>query len=43
MKTDICRNERHIVFPKMLSQNCLDYSSENTMYNKDSDKGGTAR
>ena len=31
------------MFPKMLAQNCLDYSSENTMYNKDSDKAGTAR
>ena len=37
------RNERHIVFPKMLSQNCKDYSQENTMYNKDPDKAGTAR
>jgi hypothetical protein len=37
------RNERHIVFPKMLAQNCMDYSSENTMYNKDTDKAGTAR
>ena len=37
------RNERHIVSPKMLAQNCMDYSSENTMYNKDTDKAGTAR
>ena len=37
------RNERHIVFPKMLAQNCMDYSSENTMYNKDTEKAGTAR
>jgi hypothetical protein len=37
------RNECHIVFPKMLAQNCLDYSAENTMYNKDTDKAGTAR
>ena len=37
------RNERHIVFPKILAQNCMDYSSENTMYNKDIDKAGTAR
>ena len=28
------RNERHIVFPKMLAQNCRDFSSQNTMYNK---------
>ena len=27
----------------MLSQNCKDYSQENTMYNKDADKAGTAR
>ena len=39
----LLRNERHIVFPKMLSQNCKDYSQENTMYNKDPDKAGTAR
>ena len=31
------------MFPKMLSQNCKDYSQENTMYNKDPDKAGTAR
>ena len=29
-----CRNERHIVFPKMLAQNCKDFSTQNTMYNK---------
>ena len=28
------RNERHIVFPKMLAQNCRDFSNTNTMYNK---------
>ena len=28
------RNERHIVFPKMLAQNCRDFSNINTMYNK---------
>ena len=31
---DNCRNERHIVFPKMLAQNCKDFSTQNTMYNK---------
>ena len=31
------------MFPKMLAQNCKDYSQENTMYNKDPDKEGTAR
>ena len=39
----VFRNERHIVFPKMLAQNCRDFSSQNTMYNKDPDKVGTAR
>ena len=39
----VFRNERHIVFPKMLAQNCKDFSQENTMYNKDADKAGTAR
>jgi hypothetical protein len=37
------RTERHIVFPKLLAQNTHDYSTENTMYNKDADKAGTAR
>ena len=37
------RNERHIVFPKMLFQNCRDFCATNTMYNKDPDKAGTAR
>ena len=27
----------------MLAQNCKDFSSQNTMYNKDPDKAGTAR
>ena len=31
------------MFPKMLAQNCMDFSTENTMYNKDADKEGTAR
>ena len=39
----VFRNERHIVFPKMLAQNTKDFSQENTMYNKDGDKAGTAR
>ncbi|XP_023345018.1 cytosolic carboxypeptidase 6 [Eurytemora carolleeae] len=39
----VFRNERHIVFPKMMAQNCKDFSHENTMYNKDPDKQGTAR
>ena len=37
------RNERHIVFPKLLAQNTHDYSTENKMQNKDGDKAGTAR
>ena len=40
---DVYRYERHIVFPKMLAQNCRDFSGQNTMYNKDPDKVGTAR
>ena len=32
--TENSRNERHIVFPKMLAQNCKDFSTQNTMYNK---------
>ena len=39
----VTRNERHIVFPKMLLQNCRDFCPTNTMYNKDPDKAGTAR
>jgi hypothetical protein len=31
------------VFPKLLAQNCQDFSTENTMYNKDIEKAGTAR
>ena len=27
----------------MLAQNCRDFSTQNTMYNKDGDKAGTAR
>ena len=34
LTTENCRNERHIVFPKMLAQNCKDFSTQNTMYNK---------
>ena len=34
---------RSLTDSKMLSQNCKDYSQENTMYNKDPDKAGTAR
>ena len=41
--TSIDRSEKHIVFPKLLAQNCHDYSAENTMYNRDREKHGTAR
>ena len=34
IKFPFFRNERHIVFPKMLAQNCRDFSNTNTMYNK---------
>ena len=34
LTTENSRNERHIVFPKMLAQNCKDFSTQNTMYNK---------
>ena len=39
----VYRNERHSVFPKMLAQNCPDFILNNTMYNADPDKEGTAR
>lgn len=37
------RYERHIVLPKLLAQHVEDYEIENTMYNQDPHKGGTAR
>ncbi|KAL7286509.1 hypothetical protein TKK_0019245 [Trichogramma kaykai] len=40
---DVYRYERHIVLPKLLSQMAEDYDSDNTMYNADSNKEGTAR
>ena len=39
----VFRNERHIVLPKMLAQNCPDFHSTNTVYNADLEKEGTAR
>ena len=39
----VYRYERHVVFPKMLAQNCKDFSKENTIYNADEEKEGTAR
>ena len=40
---DVYRFERHTVFPKILSQICPDFSTENTVYNNDVSKEGTAR
>ncbi len=40
---DVYRFERHTVFPKILSQICQDFSTENTIYNNDATKEGTAR
>ena len=37
---DVYRFERHIVFPKILSQNCEDFSHENTIYNQNPLKEG---
>ena len=39
----VYRYERHIVFPKMLAQNCPDFHPGNTVYNSDLEKDGTAR
>jgi hypothetical protein len=40
---DVYRFERHIVFPKILSQNCFDFNQENTIYNRSTEKEGTSR
>lgn len=37
------RFERHVVFPKILSQICPDFSLDNTIYNDDEAKAGSAR
>jgi len=39
----VYRYERHIVFPKMLIQNCPDFAKNQTFYNADLEKEGTAR
>ena len=39
----VYRYERHIVFPKMLAQNCPDFSQAQTYYNADIEKEGTCR
>ncbi|KAG5893192.1 hypothetical protein JTB14_016468 [Gonioctena quinquepunctata] len=40
---DVYRYERHILFPKLLASTSDDYISENTMFNSDVNKIGTAR
>ncbi|CAD6204805.1 GSCOCG00002990001-RA-CDS [Cotesia congregata] len=40
---DVYRYERHIVLPKLLAQHTEDYNPDNTMYNQDPHKAGTAR
>ena len=39
----IYRFERHMVLPKILAQNCPDYSLDNTFYDCDEAKEGTSR
>jgi hypothetical protein len=39
----VYRFERHIVFPKLLANNCPDFEQSNAMYNADGDKDGTLR
>lgn len=43
MYDDVYRMERHALFPKILAQNAEDFSTENTVYNRDPLKAGTAR
>ena len=40
---DVYRYERHIVFPKILAQNCEDFNTTNTIYNADGKKSGSVR
>ena len=40
---DVYRYERHIVFPKILAQNCDDFNCTNTIYNADQKKSGSVR
>lgn len=40
---DVYRFERHVVFPKIMAAICPDFSMENTIYNDDEAKAGTAR
>ena len=39
----VYRFERHIVLPKIIAQNCPDFSHENTIYNCDQVKEGSSR
>lgn len=40
---DVYRYERHLVFPKLFSTKCEDFSLDNMMFNADDKKSGTAR
>ncbi|XP_066152852.1 cytosolic carboxypeptidase 6-like isoform X1 [Euwallacea fornicatus] len=40
---DVYRYERHILFPKLLATTADDYAPNNTMFNSDNSKIGTAR
>ncbi|XP_073993899.1 cytosolic carboxypeptidase 6-like isoform X2 [Rhodnius prolixus] len=40
---DVYRYERHIVFPKLLSQTVLGYEATHSVFNRDVNKSGTAR
>ena len=39
----VYRYERHIVFPKMMNNNCPDFSVDQSYYNADLEKEGTCR
>ncbi|GAB6022195.1 Cytosolic carboxypeptidase 6 [Chamberlinius hualienensis] len=43
MYDDVYRLERHLLFPKLLSQVADDFSLDNTIYNRDPLKAGTGR
>ena len=39
----VFRYERHLVFPKMMKNNCPDFSVDQSFYNADEEKEGTCR
>ena len=39
----VFRYERHLVFPKMMKNNCPDFSVDQSFYNADLEKEGTCR